>query len=96
MDIRRDTDSFKWRYIGKNIVIEDVEWKDFWGENPDAKFFVEEKKALLWGKYNDRVAKADLSYPIAGNPKSVKIRYKTLSDHGAIAFTCLLTLEGEM
>lgn len=96
LDIRRDINCFKWRYIGKNKDIIEIIRKDFWEENPDVKFFVEEKRAILWGKDNDRVAKADLSYPVEGQPKMVKIRYKTLSNHGAIAFTWLLAIEGEM
>lgn len=96
LDIRRDINFFKWRYVGKNKDIIDVIRKDFWEENPGVKFFMEEKKAILWGKYNDRVAKADLSYPIEGQPEMVKIRYKTLSNRGAIAFTWLLGIEGEM
>lgn len=102
LDIRRDADYFRWRYIGENKLPEKVEGEDFWDKNPNKKYFIEEKKALLWGKYNsdrnlwhdDRVAKAKLSYPVEGNPERVKIRYRTLSEEGVIAFVWFVAIEG--
>jgi hypothetical protein len=102
LDIRRDAYLFRWRYIGKNKLPEDVKGDDFWNKNSNKKFFMEEKEALLWGKYNsdrnlwhdNRVAKAKLSYPIDGNPERVKIRYRTLSEEGVIAFVWFVAIEG--
>jgi len=105
LDIRRDTVSFMWRYIGKTILHDGLksDKENFWEKNPGKTFFMEEKEALLWGKYkqeglwhDNRVAKANLSYPVEGHPEAVKVRYKTMSDHGVIAFTWLLTIEGEV
>lgn len=102
LDIRRDVNRFRWRYIGKKELPEKVEGENFWANNSATKFFMEEKKALLWGKYNsdrevwhdNRVAKAKLSYPIEDNPKRVKIRYRTLSEEGVIAFVWFVAIEG--
>ena len=102
LDIRRDAYLFRWRYIGKNKLLEDVKGEDFWDKNADKKFFIEEKEALLWGQYkrdrkvwhDNRVAKAKLSYPIEGNPERVKIRYRTLSEEGVIAFIWFVELKG--
>ena len=63
---------------------------------------MEEKEALLWGKYNqnmrqwhdDRVARAKLLYPVNGNPERVKICYKTLSEKGVISFVWFTELKG--
>jgi hypothetical protein len=102
LDIRRDANRFRWRYIGKKGLPEKVDGENFWANNSDKKFFMEEKDALLWGKYNsdrvvwhdNRVAKAKLSYPIDDNPKRVKIRYRTLSETGVIAFVWFVAIEG--
>lgn len=102
LDIRRDTDDFRWRYIGENKLPEKVKGEDFWEKNPNKMYFKEEKEALLWGKYNsdrnlwhdDRVAKAKLSYPIVEHLERVKIRYRTLSEHGVIAFVRFVAIEG--
>ncbi len=103
LDIRRDANLFRWRYVGLNNPPKDSEGKNFWEEekNSNKKFFVEEKEALLWGKYDskknlrqeDRVAKAKLSYPVQGNPKFAKIRYKTLSEQGVISFVWFLEIK---
>lgn len=104
LDIRRDNNYFKWRYVGTNRLPKDlkVDKENFWEKNKSEKFFMEEKEALLWGTYkqdeeswqDNRVAKAKLSYPVEGHPgKGVKIRYKTLSNCGIIVFTWLLTIE---
>ena len=102
LDIRRDAYHFKWRYIGKNRLPEDVKGVDFWDKKADKMFFMEEKEALLWGQYNsnrkvwhdNRVAKAKLSYPVEGNPERVKIRYRTLSEAGVIVFLWFVAIEG--
>lgn len=102
LDIRRDADHFRWRYVGEKKLPEEVTGEYFWDKHADRKFFVEEKEALLWGVYNanrkvwhdNRVAKAKLSYPVDGNPKRVKIRYRTLSEGGVIAFVWFVELKG--
>lgn len=102
LDIRRNSNIFLWRYIGRSDPPEGIKGKNFWDENPDKKFFMENNKyALLWGKYNpdkklwheDRVAGAKLLYPVDGNPERVKIRYRTLSENGIIAFVWFLAIE---
>jgi len=104
IDLRRDSSCFRWRYIGKNLPPQDITAEDFWEKNPDKKFFVEEKEALLWGKYNqnmnqwhdDRVARAKLSYPVDGKPKPERVRicYKTLSEKGVVSFVWFTELKG--
>ena len=103
LDIRRNSNIFLWRYLGRSDLPEGIEGKNFWDENPDKEFFLENNEyALLWGKYDpekklwceDRVAGHKLSYPISGNPERVKIRYKTLSENGILAFVWVLTIEG--
>jgi hypothetical protein len=104
LDIRRDSNIFLWRYIGKNKLPEGIEGKSFWYENPDKRFFVgNDECALLWGKYDSRkklwyerrVASAKLSYPVKGNPERVRIRYKTLSENGVLSFVWFLAIEGD-
>ena len=102
LDIRRDAYHFRWRYIGKTRLPEDVKGEDFWDKNAGRKFFLKEEEALLWGQYNpnrmvwhdNRVAKAKLSYPVDGNLERVKIRYRTLSEAGVIAFVWFVAIEG--
>ena len=104
LDLMRDSSCFRWRYIGKNPPPQDITAEDFWEkkENRDKKFFVEEKEALLWGRYSqdmkqwhdDRVAKTKLLYPINGNPERVKILYKTLSEKGVVSFVWFTGLKG--
>lgn len=102
LDLRRNFSHFIWRYIGGNSLPQDIEGENFWSENFSVKFFVEEKEALLWGKYNenikqwkdDRVARAKLLYPTDGNPERVKICYKTFSQNGVISFVWFTGLKG--
>jgi len=102
LDLRRNSTCFIWKYIGENSPPSDIKGNSFWGENPNIVFFVEEKEALLWGKYeqnkkmwqDDRVAKAKLSYPVNGNPERVKIHYKTLSESGCISFVWFTEIRG--
>jgi len=102
LDLKRDSSCFRWRYIGKNSPPPDITAENFWDKNPSKKFFMEEKEALLWGKYNqnmkrwhdDRVARAKLSYPVNENPERVKICYKTLSEKGVISFVWFTELKG--
>lgn len=102
LDLRRDSSCFRWRYIGRNRPPSNITTESFWEKNPDKKFFLEEKEALLWGKYNqnmklwhdDRVARAKLSYPVNGNPERVKICYKTLSEKGCVSFVWFTELKG--
>ena len=99
IDLRRNGNRFIWRYIGENEPPSDLD-KDkdnFWDENSD-KFFVEEKEAILWGKYSKnglwhdpRVGKAKLNYPIK-NAEMVKIRYRTLSEKGIISFVWFIEI----
>ncbi|MBD3190529.1 MAG: hypothetical protein GF308_07785 [Candidatus Heimdallarchaeota archaeon] len=102
LDLRRDENQFYWRYIGKTSLPSNIDGEDFWSANQDTSFFVEEKEALLWGKYNkkwgkvhdNRVAKAKLAYPVNGKPwNGVKLVYKSFSDSGVIAFNWFLKIE---
>ena len=102
LDLRRNSSRFIWRYIGKNPLPQSIEGEDFWNKNPSAKFFVEEKEALLWGRYNqdidlwhdDRVGRAKLLYPVSEKPERVKICYKTFSENGVISFVWFTGLKG--
>ena len=102
LDLRRNNHKFIWRYIGKNNLPEGIDSENFWEKYPDIKFFVEEKEALLWGKYDinrklwhdDRVARAKLYYPVNGNPEMVKICYKTFSERGCISFVWFTKIKG--
>ncbi|WXG41607.1 MAG: hypothetical protein WED07_12730 [Candidatus Freyarchaeum deiterrae] len=102
LDLRRDTNRFIWRYIGNNNPPKNTNGEDFWKKNPDKKFFIEKKEALLWGRtydpkrsiwQEDRVAKARLSYPVKGNSNFAKIHYKTLSEQGVISFVWFLEIK---
>ncbi len=103
LDLRRNGYSFIWRYVGQNSLESEINGDNFWEKHHSKKFFVEEKDALLWGNYNqdkklwhdDRVAKAKLSYPVDGNPKRVKIYYKTLSESGCISFVWFMEIKGD-
>jgi hypothetical protein len=104
LDIRRDSNIFFWRYIGMNSPPEGIEGKSFWDENPDKRFFMgDDECALLWGKYDSRkklwherrVASAKLSYPVERNPERVRVRYRTLSENGILAFVWFLAIKGD-
>jgi len=103
--IRKEGSSFHWRFLGKKSIVnlQTVQYLDFWQDTNEKKFFVEEKEALLWGKfdeklkriYSPRVARAHLVYPIKNkSSKAVKIIYKTFSSNGVIAFTWFLKVKG--
>jgi hypothetical protein len=109
LDLRSDFPSINWRYIGKSDlpskIKEDKKTENYWDKNEDKEFFLEEKEALLWGKYwskhngrnlwlDNRVARAELSYPVNGSPKRVKICYKTFSERGCISFLWFTELKG--
>lgn len=103
LDLRRNSTWFIWRYVGENSPPSNIKGHNFWEENPNIVFFVEEKEALLWGKYDhskklwhdDRVAKAKLAYPVNGTPERAKIHYKTLSEKGSISFVWFMEIKGD-
>lgn len=112
IELRNDSSLIKWRYIGQVEPSADIRTraKDFWKEHNTKKFFVEEREALLWGRYkgkstdeseqerdfwyHPRVATAKLFYPVDGNPEQIKICYKTLSENGCISFVWYTGLKG--
>lgn len=104
LDIRRDSSSFKWRSVGKIQPPQGIRGENFWEKNHDKKFFMEEKEALLWGKYaqnmklwhDSQVARAKLLYPVGGKPEKVKIKYKILSEKGAVSFVWLTEIRGNV
>jgi len=96
LELRRDGNVFRWRFVGKlGIRLPkgyDTDEANFWTDNQEAAFHCYEETALLWGKrssegwYDDRVAAADLRYPVDGEPERVQVHYKTFSRAGCIEF----------
>ena len=96
LGLRRDGDVFRWRFVGKPEVRPpdgyDTNEANFWTDHPDAAFHCYKETALLWGKrdgdhwHDDRVAAADLRYPVDGEQERVRIRYNVYSRAGQVAF----------
>jgi len=105
LEIRRDMYSFKWNFIGdKNFKLPvDFSSNDFFMQYSAEKFTVYEDKMLLWGSskdvkgvrfWDDRVAKAELKYPI-DNCKRAFLRYKRYVRNGNTDFVWYSGLEGK-
>ncbi len=104
LDLRRDGDTFRWRFVGDPEVHPpegyDVEENDFWVQHPDTKFHCCEKEtALLWGERKDkrwhdnRVAAAELDYPGKDGAERVQVTYKVYSRAGRVEFVWLTELQ---
>lgn len=109
LDLRNDLSAITWRYIGEknppSMIKADKRIENFWAKNEDKEFFLEEKEALLWGRYMDkhngkslwhdnRVARAELSYPVEGKLERVKICYRAFCEQGCISFLWFTGLKG--
>ena len=106
LELRRDGDSFRWRFIGKigkdeTAPLEGCDARDFWETHDDVAFHCYRETALLWGKHDgdrwhdDRVAAADLRYPVGdgeGAPERVQVEYKVYSRAGRVQFVWLTKL----
>jgi len=102
LELRREDDRFRWRFVGAPDIRPpqgyDTDDADFWTQHPDAAFHCYEETALLWGERNgdgwqdDRVASADLDYPVEGQPERVQIEYRTYSRNGRVEFVWLTGL----
>jgi hypothetical protein len=79
---------------------------DFWRTEPNAVFLMEEKQTLFWGArkgeqdrwFDDRVAWADLAYPIDVAKDShtrPQLTYRTFSREGRVEFVWYLKMEAK-
>lgn len=106
LSLRREGDEFRWWFVGPTNVRPpdgfDDDDGDFWRAEPDATFYETKETTLLWGErrangngqwwFEDRVANADLSYPVDGEPGRVQIEYLTYSRAGRVEFVWLKRL----
>ena len=100
LDLRRDGDLFRWRFIGQAEVAppKGCEAEDFWDAHGDVTFHCYTETALLWGErggdhwHDERVAAADLRYPVDGEPERVQVKYKVYSRAGQVQFVWLTGL----
>jgi hypothetical protein len=102
LDLRREGDGFRWRFVGDPGVHPpvgyDAEENNFWKQHPDAKFHCYTETALLWGKrqgkrwHDDRVAAAELDYPEMDGAERVEVTYKVYSRAGHVEFVWLTGL----
>lgn len=99
LDLRRDGDEFRWRFVGDPHVRPpdgyDAEENDFWTQHPDVAFHCYEETALLWGErkgdrwHEDRVATAELDYPAPDDAERVQVQYTLYSRAGRVEFVRL-------
>jgi len=103
LDLRRDSDTFRWRFVGASEVCPpegyDADENNFWKRYPDAAFHCYKEKALLWGKrrgerwHDDRVAAAKkLDYPAPDDAERVRVEYNVYSRAGRVEFVWLTGL----
>lgn len=99
VDIWRDGQGFRWRYIGPSDNAPTGRALS-WPRNETNPVFCRERTALLWGNrpkgrarwHDDRVAGAALTYPIDGAPERVQVTYREYTQAGrpfAVWFTGL-------
>lgn len=100
--LRRDGEMIAWRFLGP-AGAGAPGGVDFFARSPLARFWEEESCALLWGEADEsapgrwweaRVGRAQLSYPRMEGVRRVKVRYRTYSACGQVAFAWWLGLEG--
>jgi len=100
LDLRRDGDRFLWRYVGEKEKAPEgavLEWPGS-EVNP---VYRRERTALLWGErkegqsrwFDDRVAGAELTYPVEGAPARVQVRYYEYTQAGRTLAVWLRRLE---
>ncbi len=101
LDVRRDGNRFRWRYVGKAEYVPKSDESLAWPGTPEEPVYRREQTALLWGKrkkgqpqwFDDRTAGADLSYPVAGVPARVQVRYVEYTQAGRTLAVWLRGLE---
>jgi hypothetical protein len=103
LDLRRDGDTFRWRFVGDRGVCPpagyDAEENNFWKQHPEATFHRYTETALLWGErrddrwHDDRVAAAELDYPEMDGAERVQVKYKVYSRAGHVEFVWLTGLQ---
>jgi hypothetical protein len=101
LDLRRDDDTFRWRFVGAPGVRPpkdyDAKENNFWAQdqNENTAFHCYEETALLWGErkgerwHDDRVAAAKLDYPAPDDAERVQVEYKVYSRAGQVEFVWL-------
>jgi hypothetical protein len=100
----RQGERFAWRVIGHpDSVPTQIQGDDFWDYEPDATFHCYSDQVMLWGEwseilerwFDDRVARAQLTYPIAHTSERdrVRLHYDTFSRNGVVEFVWLKELE---
>jgi hypothetical protein len=91
--LRRSDKGFSWRFIGPAGIREPAGkygMQKYWIKNQDAIFHQDQKKAILWGKWNgerwveDKVGAAKLNYPASG--QRVQLWFKVFSYAGQVEF----------
>jgi hypothetical protein len=101
LDVRRDGDDFRWRYVGEaDYAPEEEELLPYPG-TPERPVYRRTREALLWGErkegqpqwFDDRTAGADLSYPVEGAPARVQVHYWEYTQAGRTLAVWLRGLE---
>lgn len=103
LELRRDGQSFRWRYLGRpeglDIVATlkdaEIEYLDFWTETQTALLCARRSRVLLWGEkkgqdapfLEDRVGWAKLGYPGNIDTNRAQLRLIELAAGGELAFT---------
>jgi hypothetical protein len=103
LDLRRDGDTFRWRFVGAPNVRPPEGYaakeNDFWEQHPHAKFHCYVETTLLWGKregdrwHDDRVAAAELDYPAPDDAERVQVKYQVYSRSGRVEFVWLIGVD---
>jgi hypothetical protein len=107
LDLRRDGEVFRWRYVGKAEHAPDGEALAYLGEAKESPVYCREREALLWGTrengqdqwFDDRVSGARLTYPVDRSSLSgeteerVKVRFREYTQAGQTVAVWLLGLE---
>jgi hypothetical protein len=103
LDLRRDGDTFRWRFVGvpdmRPPANHDAKKSNFWEQHPGAQFHCYTETALLWGErkderwHDDRVAAAELNYPVLDGTQRVEVEYRVYSRAGRVEFVWLTGLQ---
>lgn len=102
LELWRDGDEFRWRYVGQSENAPSGEQSLSWPATPENPVYCQERTALLWGEhkaeqsqwYDDRTAGAALTYPVEGAPDRVRVRYKAYTQAGQVLAIWYTGLEG--
>jgi len=105
LDVWRDGDKFRWRYVGLGAHAPEDGRAMPWPGTETSPVYVRERTVLLWGErqegqsawFDDRTAGAALTYPVPGTPPRVQARYREYTQAGdvlAVWFTGLEAYDG--